>query len=333
MSTYKNRLYIPMSEPETANTEPCLNCNQPLTGAFCANCGQEAKEVRRPFFPLIYGALYTIVELDGRAYRTVFSLLTRPGFLTREYFGGRRTSYTPPLRLFLVISIGFFLLVALLGSVNSMRDSLDGTSSADSISANINFSFGSDDDDDETSELNLEEMREIIRAISLPFLSEQSNQNLRTVLVAQAEANIEELLADPQGFLLDALEYITIFMLLMMPLLALIQKILYFFTGRYYVEHLILTLHNHAFLIFAIFLTMVSGTIEDMELVFVSTTFAFIGTALGIWIFVYLYLSLKFYFGRGYFLTGIIFITTSILYSIALSMGIAVFAVLLFILS
>ena len=117
-----------MSEPVTADTERCSNCNQPLTGAFCANCGQEVKEVRRRFFPLIYGALYTIVELDGRAYRSVFSLLTRPGFLTREYFGGRRTSYTPPLRLFLVMSIGFFLLLALLSSIESMRDTLDGTS-------------------------------------------------------------------------------------------------------------------------------------------------------------------------------------------------------------
>ena len=119
-----------MSEPITADTAKCLNCGQSLSGDFCSNCGQEAKDVRRRFFPLISGALYTIVELDGRAYRTLFKLLTSPAFLTREYFGGRRSSYTPPLRLFLVISIGFFLLVSLLSSVESMRDSIDGTSSS-----------------------------------------------------------------------------------------------------------------------------------------------------------------------------------------------------------
>ena len=54
----------------------------------------------------------------------------------------------------------------------------------------------------------------------------------------------------------------------------------------------------------------------------------YLTSALGIWIFVYLYLRLKFYFERGYFLTSNIFITTSISYSITLSMGIAVFAVL-----
>jgi len=118
-----------------------------------------------------------------------------------------------------------------------------------------------------------------------------------------------------------------------MPLLALIQKILYFFTGRYYIEHLILTLHNHAFLIFTYFLILVAGMIENMEVVFLSTASAYISTALGFWIIIYLFLSLKFYFGRGYFLTGIIFITTSIMYSITLSIGIAVFAILLFILS
>ena len=173
------------------------------------------KEVRRPFIPLITGALYTIVELDGRAYRTIFKLLTNPAFLTREYFGGRRSSYTPPLRLFLVISIGFFLLLSLITSVQSLRSTLDDASADPLIPNEINFSFtsGPDDDEDETTEEDLEELREVIRGINLPFLSEESNQNLQTVLSAQAEENFEDLLDDPQDFLLGALEYITIFML------------------------------------------------------------------------------------------------------------------------
>jgi hypothetical protein len=50
-----------------------------------------------------------IFSFDSRASRTVIPLLTRPAFLTNEYFAGRRVHYVPPLRLYLFISIVFFI--------------------------------------------------------------------------------------------------------------------------------------------------------------------------------------------------------------------------------
>ncbi len=43
------------------------------------------------------------VALDGRMGRTLFALLFRPGFLTREYLAGRRKRYVRPARLVLAI--------------------------------------------------------------------------------------------------------------------------------------------------------------------------------------------------------------------------------------
>ncbi len=40
-------------------------------------------------------------------------LIGRPGALTREYFAGRRSSYLPPIRLYLIISVVFFLMASL----------------------------------------------------------------------------------------------------------------------------------------------------------------------------------------------------------------------------
>jgi len=48
------------------------------------------------------------VALDGRTWRTIVPLLLRPGFLTREYFAGRRRRHIGPGRLFLVASIALF---------------------------------------------------------------------------------------------------------------------------------------------------------------------------------------------------------------------------------
>ncbi|MCO4799896.1 MAG: DUF3667 domain-containing protein, partial [Colwelliaceae bacterium] len=41
--------------------------------------------------------------------RTLFPLIFKPGFLTNEYIAGRRVHYVPPLRLYLFISIIFFI--------------------------------------------------------------------------------------------------------------------------------------------------------------------------------------------------------------------------------
>ena len=48
--------------------------------------------------------------------------MLKPGVLTREYLAGRRRSYTPPLRLYLVISVSFFVLVSWLAGRGYLLD-------------------------------------------------------------------------------------------------------------------------------------------------------------------------------------------------------------------
>ena len=56
------------------------------------------------------------VSLDGRMWRTLAALLFRPGFLTREYFAGRRRRYIRPARLFLVLSLALFAAIRFFAS-------------------------------------------------------------------------------------------------------------------------------------------------------------------------------------------------------------------------
>lgn len=294
--------------------------------------------MKRPFLFLLQEILRVVLELDGRAYRTVFYLFTRPGYLTREYFAGRRAQYTPPLRLFLIISITFFLLVSMMTYLRTMQQNFLEQSEAESTeeflddSPNVQLSTG-DGTDDETPEESLQDLLDVVGALSFPLVSEQTNQNLQTFVFSQARANFEEISENPEEFLIGSLEYITFFMLLMMPILALIQKILLFMCRRYYIEHLVLTLHNHTFLIFAMFVTIVLGQIADLEIPVLSALLEFINVGLVIWMFVYLYLSLKNYFERGYLFSAAIYVSTTVIYSFALSIGIGAFAILLFIFS
>lgn len=71
---------------------------------------------------LIGEVLRETLDLDGRAVRTVRTLFLHPGVLTEEYLAGRRKVFTPPLRLYLVISVSFFVLVAWLALQGLLLD-------------------------------------------------------------------------------------------------------------------------------------------------------------------------------------------------------------------
>ena len=59
---------------------------------------------------LFHDVLHDLVHLDSRVWRTLVALLFRPGRLTNEFITGRRTFYLPPFRLYLVLSLVYFLL-------------------------------------------------------------------------------------------------------------------------------------------------------------------------------------------------------------------------------
>lgn len=87
----------------------CENCHAKVQGMYCSQCGQSIESTLRYFWSVILHLLDDIFSFDSRASRTLFPLLFRPAFLTNEYIAGRRVHYVPPLRLYLFISIVFFL--------------------------------------------------------------------------------------------------------------------------------------------------------------------------------------------------------------------------------
>lgn len=87
----------------------CSNCETPLKGRYCHKCGQIADTWHRPIWSLFSEITEGLFNLDGRVWRTLPSLLFRPGHLTRNYLTGKRQRYIPPFRLFLLASLVFFL--------------------------------------------------------------------------------------------------------------------------------------------------------------------------------------------------------------------------------
>lgn len=90
----------------------CKNCDTPIEASFCPNCGQKNVDLERPLFTLLGEIIRETFEIDGRASRTLITLFRHPGVLTSEFLAGHRKRYSPPFRLYLVISILFFIVAA-----------------------------------------------------------------------------------------------------------------------------------------------------------------------------------------------------------------------------
>lgn len=93
----------------------CANCGAALDGAYCAACGQSREDIRRPAWSLVTDTLDGLFSWDGRILTTFRQLYTRPGRVARDYVDGKRQSFTPPVRLYIIASLIFFAAIALSG--------------------------------------------------------------------------------------------------------------------------------------------------------------------------------------------------------------------------
>ena len=92
----------------------CENCGAPLTGEFCAKCGQHAIDYRRSLFRVLIDAADSFFNWDTKFLKSLGLLLVKPWKLTNDFNAGRRMRYVHPLRLYLLASIAFFLIARLL---------------------------------------------------------------------------------------------------------------------------------------------------------------------------------------------------------------------------
>ena len=104
-----------------AGTATCPNCAALRTGHFCATCGQKAAPLAPTLGYFVREVGHEVLNVDGKIFRSLRFLLTRPGFLTRELFAGRRASYVAPIRLYLTASILAFAAMTFFNSFGEVN--------------------------------------------------------------------------------------------------------------------------------------------------------------------------------------------------------------------
>lgn len=87
----------------------CQNCGTEFSDNFCPRCGQRA-EVGRVGWNSIKESVALLWGMDSRSFAyTLFQLLTRPGYLVRDYISGRRQVSFPPVKMLVIVSLFAFI--------------------------------------------------------------------------------------------------------------------------------------------------------------------------------------------------------------------------------
>ncbi|MCK7592482.1 DUF3667 domain-containing protein [Pseudomarimonas salicorniae] len=113
----------------------CENCQRELLGEHCYACGQPTRGLVRHFGSILGDFFDSVFDLDSRIFRTLGPLFFRPGFLSREYFSGRRVRYVSPVRLFVFLCIVAFFALRLVVETDVRFDGGSQFDALDSVEA------------------------------------------------------------------------------------------------------------------------------------------------------------------------------------------------------
>ncbi len=265
----------------------CSNCNAPLREGhlFCHQCGQKYRTGKPTLWFILGDFFSSLFNLDSKAFRSFFGIFT-PGKLTNAFIEGKIKSFTPPIRVFIVSSVFLIASLSAFNNdseqhslndeyiyqlqrsaiaqeiveLNPTLHQLFPDSSTTQIVDTIIQKITNGETDEspisfvqytgEGGDWGFSTEDHDVPTIDIFRLSEDSlfrkhkvDGFFSTLLARQQIKNLKN------G---DSLEQyiisrITIQALFMMPIVALILKLLYWRRKQYFVDHFIFSLHYHSF--------------------------------------------------------------------------------------
>lgn len=263
---------------------PCLNCRSVIlkSDTYCHKCGQKNTEPVVPVQEFFKSFLEDYFTFDSKFFRSTVWLLTRPGYLTKEYIQGRRASYIPPVRVFLFVSVFFFLYEGCTdsGLNNDARTpevAISDTTGSEKETIRVNGGLfdnflgvcdKSSVQTDSARKAFFDREPEVFLAECHPNADRWSRVVYSKIFkLSRSNGN------DFGGLLLNAASKV---IFLLVPLFALLLKLLYLRRKRFYFEHFVFSLHFHTFLFLTLFvLSVLSDHVLDDSVGLIWTLYPF----------------------------------------------------------
>jgi hypothetical protein len=375
--------------PAAEDLPRCANCKAPLHGPYCYACGQPVKGLIRHLSGIVGDFLDSVLNFDSRTLRTIGPLMFRPGYLTTEYFAGRRVRFVTPLRLFFFLSVIAFFTVQI-----SLEQS--------GLAGQAIFQTGDDDKDDVDTAMTVAQVEERValqlksleeskkklppgvkagldkaaieirkeaderiaylkaaeeaRAKNLPpppdpamsdrddlsfngtpwdpktnplkvdWLPAYGNTKLNE-LASNMKENIGLARKEPKRLVIRFFGVLPQTLFVLMPLFAVLLKFFYLFKRRLYMEHLIVALHSHAFISFALLMIALFAILR-MSVPALNEPLKYVMVVIAWWIPLYLLIMQKRVYRQGWIMTflkyGMIGICYTVLVALAASAALIV---------
>lgn len=270
----------------------CPNCFAETSGNYCHQCSQETTLHPPSAREFLHEFIGHYVALEGKLWQSLWLLLLKPGRLTLEYLHGRRVRYVQPLRLYLTFSLIFFALVKFSGLDFIETEPVHAPPAIGRPAATTTVSNADNE------------------------IFQQAGQ-LAERLHAGWGQRVATFLALPQRELAYQLSktffsYAPYALFALMPVFALLLKLLYLGSGRRYGAHLLFALHANAlaFALLALQIVVPSG-------------WGFVHFVMLAWMVLYLPLALQRVYGGRWPVTLLRWIVLTVLHCLCIALAIA----------
>lgn len=256
----------------------CLNCSTILEGIYCHRCGQKDIPKRQTLGELLINFISSFWSYESKFFQTGKYLIFKPGFLAIEYTQGKRERYFHPARMYVFISFVYFLLFTTLPDQNEPGPD-ETNKSTENISYGTPFSIM-----DSIGYKSLSQYDSIQQ--SLPA---EKQDGWLTHFLQVRQIEITEKYQDNGDAFAEAFadsfssNFSKIFFFLL-PVFALVLKLLYIRRDFFYSEHLVFSIYYYNFFFLAGSFYMVLDVIPWM---------GWAAIFVGFWIAIYLVMAMK----------------------------------------
>lgn len=319
-----------------ATVHLCSNCQHPAPDAYCPACGQSTRDLRVSIGSLLHEFFGTLFNVDGKLMRSLMPLFFKPGRLSQVFVEGKRASFVPPIRLYLVSSVLFFLTISLTldfiakGSegvtIKANGKPLTQKSKAEPNPVPAVLTNTDNEPEPDPPEPSEESRPASQGKESKPDKDAQPSGWFETMAenfgkqMNEKGDKISEM--DQESMVKRIIPLIVTWtsrlLFILMPLFALILKLLYIRRDPYYIDHLIFAIHYHSFLyIFLAILILMDYMLASINMEWFNTLAILFVPA------TYLFLAMKRMYGQGFLKTTLKFFALQGIYSLMLMFTIA----------
>ena len=340
---------VEQNSPSKHPNSVCLNCGTALRDTFCQHCGQKDIPKRQTLGELWINFISSFWSYEGKFFLTTRYLITRPGFLPIEYNKGRRESYYHPARMYVFISFVFFFIffsvtdtdneqvkdakaikqeqakaakelnnakVDSLTAVgqDSLAKSLSGLTDSSKARQERNMTFN-------FNEVKWKSAREYDSLQKLKPENERDGWFARAVNYRVIELN-NKYKRDGnkfgQEFIKGFLDNFSKVLFYLLPIFALLLKLLYIRKDYFYSEHLVFSIYYYNFFYLAGSLQLLASQFPPLEIV---------STLIGLWIVIYLLFAMKRMYQQSWLKTIVKYLVLSFVFLVCITAGLAINAI------